>query len=105
MIDNKVQGKVYEELREHIRNGSKLSAISAYFTIYAYSSLKKELNKIDEMKLLFTEPTFIDDQKNEVPKEFCIDHQKRIFGNEYEIKLRNEMKQAEIGRASCRERV
>lgn len=98
MIDNKVQGKVYEELREHIRNGSKLSAISAYFTIYAYSSLKKELNKIDEMKLLFTEPTFIDDQKNEVPKEFCIDHQKRIFGNEYEIKLRNEMKQAAIAK-------
>lgn len=98
MIDNKVQGKVYEELREHIHNGSKLSAISAYFTIYAYSALKKELNKINEMKLLFTEPTFVDDQKNGIPKEFCIDHQKRISGNAYEMKLRNEMKQAAIAK-------
>ena len=50
-----MQGKVYEELQNSIRSGSKISVVSGYFTIYAYASLKKELNKIDSMRFLFTE--------------------------------------------------
>ena len=51
ILDNKMQGKVYEELQNNIRSGSKISIISGYFTIYAYASLKKEFNKIDLMYL------------------------------------------------------
>ena len=40
MIDNKRNGKVSDELRENLRKGSKLSVISAYFTIYAFNDLK-----------------------------------------------------------------
>jgi len=35
MLDNKKNGTVYEELNENLRKGSKLSIISAYFTMYA----------------------------------------------------------------------
>lgn len=37
IIDNKRNGKVVTELKDNICNGSKLSIISAYFTIYAYN--------------------------------------------------------------------
>ncbi len=92
-----MQGKVYEELQNSIRSGSKLSVISGYFTIYAYAALKKEFNKIDSMRFLFTMPTFVNEQ-NEVSREFQIDHEKSISGNDYEIKLRNEMKQSAIAK-------
>ena len=46
IIDNKLNGKVVEELRDSLKKGSKLSIISAYFTIYAFAELKKELSKI-----------------------------------------------------------
>ena len=59
LLDNKAQGKVIDKLKENIKTGTKLSIISAYFTIYAYEELRKELNKIDSLRLLFSEPTFI----------------------------------------------
>lgn len=100
VIDNKRNGRVIDELRENLRKGSKLSVISAYFTIYAYAELKKELGKIDGMRFIFTEPTFV--RKNsELSREYYIQHnsnEKKVSGNEFEIKLRNEMKQAAIAR-------
>jgi len=92
-----MHGKVYDELKESIKKDSKISIVSAYFTIYAYASLKKELNSIDGMRFLFTEPTFISENA-EVSREFCINHEKAISGNEYEIKLRNEMKQSVVAK-------
>ena len=59
ILDNKKTGRVYEELAANLKKGSKLSVISAYFTIYAYAELKRELSKIDKMQFIFTEPTFM----------------------------------------------
>ena len=53
ILDNKQFGKVGEELKDNIKKGSKLSVISAYFTIYAFNELYKELNKIDNMRFIF----------------------------------------------------
>lgn len=92
-----MHGKVYDELKVSIKKDSKISIVSAYFTIYAYASLKKELSNIDGIRFLFTEPTFVSENA-EVSREFCINHEKAISGNEYEIKLRNEMKQSLIAR-------
>lgn len=99
ILDNKKNGRVIDEIRENIDKGTKLSVISAYFTIYAYAELKKELSKIDEMRFVFTEPTFANNDQKE-SKEFYIEHNavSELAGNEFEIKLRNEMKQAAIAR-------
>ena len=98
MLDNKRNGKVSDELRENLSKGSKLSVISAYFTIYAFSDLKKELSKIDKMRFIFTEPTFVKKDR-ELIREYYIDkNEKNISGNEFEIKLRNELKQSHIAR-------
>ncbi|HJK78863.1 MAG TPA: helicase-related protein [Methanocorpusculum sp.] len=99
IIDNKRSGTVFEELRDNLKTGSHLSIISAYFTIYAYAELKKELSKIDNLRFIFTEPTFVTND-NELMREYYIDHspERKLQGNEFEIKLRNEMKQAVIAR-------
>ena len=46
MIDNKRGGTVADELRQDIQKDSKLSIMTAYFSIYAFSELKKELLKV-----------------------------------------------------------
>jgi len=99
ILDNKRNGKVIDELKENLKKGSTLSVISAYFTIYAYAELKKELSKIDKMQFIFTEPTFVKKDR-ELIREFYIDrsNEKNISGNQFEIKLRNEMKQASIAK-------
>ena len=63
-LNNQLGETVYKELEKHIRKGSKVSTISAYFTMYAYSALKKELDKIDEMRFIFTTPSFSKNKDN-----------------------------------------
>ena len=57
--DNHHRGTVGEFLESKIQNGSSLSIVSAYFTIYAFDALKKSLNGIDELRFLFGEPRFV----------------------------------------------
>ncbi|WP_460009145.1 helicase-related protein [Methanobacterium movens] len=99
MLDNKKNGFVYEELRGNLKKGSRLSVISAYFTMYAYFELRKELSKINGMRFIFTKPSFLK-KDNEQVREYFIEknNEKEIFGNEFELKLRNEMKQGHIAK-------
>ncbi|MDZ4204082.1 MAG: helicase-related protein [Bacteroidales bacterium] len=57
--DNKNRGTVGQFLIDNIKSESDLSIVSAYFTIYAYSHLKGQLDSINKLKFLFGEPTFI----------------------------------------------
>jgi len=57
--DNFQRGTVAEFLCEKIQKGSKLSIVSAYFTIYAYEALKDELDGIESLRFLFGEPRFV----------------------------------------------
>jgi hypothetical protein len=57
--DNHIRGKVADFLIEKLTKNSQLSVVSAYFTIYAYDALAKQLDQIDHLKFLFGEPRFI----------------------------------------------
>ncbi len=57
--DNYFCGKIGEFLKEKIQTGSKLSIVSAYFTIHAYNFLKEQLDHIEKLNFLFGEPRFI----------------------------------------------
>lgn len=57
--DNYQRGNIGDFLREKIQQDSKLSIVSAYFTIYAYEALKEKLDKIEHLRFLFSEPRFI----------------------------------------------
>lgn len=54
--DNYLRGAVGDFLLERIRDGSDLSVVSAYFTIYAFGALQKRLVEIDRMRFLFGDP-------------------------------------------------
>ena len=72
--DNLRRGTVYEFLEQEIKNGSALSIVSAYFTIYAFEQLQKPLNEIEELRFLFGDPDFIKslDPNNTEKKAFEI---------------------------------
>lgn len=95
ILDNKFNF-VYQELQQNIKKGSKLSIISALFSMYAYDKLKKDLNKIDNMRFIYTKPSFLKDNTKE-SRQYYIDNNS-IFGNDYEIKLKNELTQGSISK-------
>lgn len=99
MIDNKRNGTVADELRQCIQKDSKLSIMTAYFTIYAFAELKKELLKVDGLRMLFTDPTFVKGE-HDLEREYYIERNdgQTLAGNVYEIKLRNEMCQASVAK-------
>lgn len=101
IIDN-VNYTLAEDLKKNISKGSKISIASAYFSIYAYRELKKELERIDSLRFLFTSPTFI---KEKTParqkREFYIPRLSRergILGTEFEVRLRNELTQKALAK-------
>ncbi|MGL6100590.1 MAG: helicase-related protein, partial [Fusobacteriaceae bacterium] len=98
-LDNKTQGRVVDKLKIDLKTGTKVSIISAYFTIYAYENLRKELQKIDSLRLLFSEPTFIKDKKD-INREFKLsgNYERGLAGDRYEMSLKNELKQSEIAK-------
>ncbi len=59
IYDNQVFGKAGSYLFDKIRPNSQLSFVTAYFTIYAYERLREKLDSIEELRLLFGEPTFL----------------------------------------------
>lgn len=108
VLTNRANERVVDELKEYIGKGSKISFVSAYFTIYAYSALQKELSKIEKMRFILTQPV---KQKEAVYKEFGLIRKlpslfqegiNSISGTEYEIKLKNEMLQSTIAKACAK---
>lgn len=79
--DNRDRGSVGQFLRDNIKAGSDLSIVSAYFTIYAYSQLKDQLNSINSLKFLFGEPTFIKslDPSKTNKRDFKIEDDKLVI--------------------------
>ena len=86
--DNRERGTVGEFLRSQIQNGSSLSIVSAYFTIYAFEALKPSLHQINDLRFLFGEPRFItglDPDKTE-KKSFIIDSNGLRLENQLQLK-------------------
>lgn len=98
---NNVNKTLKDDLNTEIKKGSKLSIAAACFSIYAFAKLKSELKNIDELKFIFTSPTFIQEKSKKEKREFYIPRQERernLYGSEFEVKLRNEMTQKAIAR-------
>lgn len=95
LIDN-VNKTLKDDLAVTIHNGSKVSVAAACFSIYAFQELKRELKSVDELRFIFTSPTFIKEKATKEKREFYISRQVRersLYGSEFEVKLRNEMTQ------------
>lgn len=100
IIDN-INHIVKNDLQENIRAGSKLSIAAACFSIYAYQELKKQLEGIDELRFIFTSPTFVTEKASKAQREFYIpriSRERSLYGTEFEVKLRNELTQKAVAR-------
>jgi len=99
-FDN-VTNKVVDDLRMTIREGSKISIVAASFSIYAYQSLRKELEQIEELNFLFTGETFTKEKASRESREFFIPRhnaERTLYGADFEVKLRNELNQQAIAK-------
>jgi len=99
-LDN-VNDRVIDDLRMTIRKGSKVNIAAASFSIYAYRSLKKELEQINELNFLFTGSIFTKENMERKEREFYIPRlsaERSLYGTEFEIKLRNELNQQAIAK-------
>lgn len=96
-IDN--QSKILgDDLKQEIKGGEKVRIAASCFSMYAFNELKEELSKVEELEFIFTSPTFTkDNYADNVKKEkreFFIpklDREKSLYGNDFEIQLRNKM--------------
>lgn len=100
LIDN-VNNRLGDDLKASIKKGSKLSIAASSFSIYAYEALKKELEKVEELRFVFSSPTFMEENfKKDVPK-FFIPHlykEAELCGGEFELRLKNQLNQRAIAR-------
>lgn len=90
-----------DDLATEIKQGSKLSIAAACFSIYAFQELKKELQGIDELRFIFTSPTFTTEKAKKERREFYIprlNRERSLYGTEFEVKLRNELTQKAIAK-------
>ncbi|KDN11153.1 helicase-related protein [Gilliamella sp. Imp1-1] len=100
IIDN-ITKTLQEDLSGEIKQGSKLAIVAACFSFFAFEKLKKELKNIDELRFIFTSPTFITEQTPKAQREFYIprlNRERSLYGTEFEIKLRNELTQKAIAK-------
>lgn len=70
-FDN-VSSILKDDLQNEIKKGAKLSIASAYFSIYAFAELKKQLEHIEELRFIFTSPTFTTEKTPKEKREFYI---------------------------------
>ena len=86
--DNRHRGTVGRFLQDHIKDGSSLSIVSAYFTIYAFDALRSSLLGINDLRFLFGEPRFINrlDPERTEKKSFIIDSGGLQLTNQLELK-------------------
>lgn len=100
-VFNNTTKVVKDDLVEVINPKSKISIASACFSIYAFQALQDELESCEELRFLFTSPTFVAEKTKKEPKEFYIPRLKReksIYGTEFEVRLRNELHQRAVAK-------
>lgn len=100
LIDN-LSEKLVDDLRMTMQRDSRVSIAAACFSVYAYEELKAQLENIDELRFLFTSPTFLQEKTAKARREFYIprrNREKALHGSEFEIRLRNDFSQKAISR-------
>lgn len=100
IIDN-VSERVVDDLRRRIARGGRVEIAAASFSLYAYEALKEELEGVDELRFIFTSPTFTMGRAAKEKREFYIPklmRERSLYGTDFEIRLRNQLSQKAIAR-------
>lgn len=70
-FDN-VTNIVRDDMSETITQCRRLSIAASYFSMYAYNELKKWLEGVDELRFIFTSPTFVTEKESKQKRWFYI---------------------------------
>lgn len=100
-IFNNTTKVVKDDLVKTIKRGDRISIAAACFSIYAYQELKKQLESCKELRFIFTSPTFVTEKTPKERREFYIprlQREKSLYGTEFEVRLRNELKQKAVAK-------
>ena len=100
-VINNLSERVIDDLQSKLSKGSSVSIAAASFSIYAFEVLKRELEQVDELRFIFTSPTFIKEKVKKEKREFFIPklHRERnLYGSDFEVKLRNKLEQKAIAK-------
>lgn len=83
IIDN-VNELLGDDLKSEMGKGSKLRIAATTFSIFAFESLKKELEGLGELDFIFTSPTFVAETSAQRPpkarRQFFIPNVQRRIG-------------------------
>ena len=94
---NNISERVVDDLKVRMSNGSRVSIAAASFSIYAFEALKKELEKVEQLRFIFTSPKCGSKEKREffIPK---LNRERNLYGTDFEIRLRNKLSQKAIAK-------
>ncbi len=99
-FDN-INKRLIDDLKVSLTYGSKVSIAAATFSIYAYEALKAELEKVEQLRFIFTSPAFNQEQTKKQKREFYIpklNRERTLYGSEFEINLRNNLTQRAVAK-------
>lgn len=100
-VINNISELVIDDLKNKLSDKSIVSIAAASFSIYAFEALKEELEQIDELRFIFTSPTFIKEKVKKEKREFFIpklQRERNLYGSDYEVRLRNKLEQKAIAK-------
>lgn len=105
IIDN-IHKTLKEDLVVELREGCKLSIAASCFSIYAFQELKEQLKDIEELRFVFTSPTFPTEKASKQKREFYIprlNRERNLYGSEFEVKFHNALTQRVVAKefAKC----
>ena len=97
LLDNVGPRKLGDALGHALDRNAKMSVIASYFTIFAYGRMRDELQDVEELRFIFSEPTFVRRMADaKEPKEFAVSRRLReqgVGGVDLELTLRNNLSQ------------
>ena len=101
-FDNKTR-IVKDDLAARLRKGDRVSMASAYFSIYGFRELERQLRSVGGFRFIYTSGTFVSggDGREKERREFYIprlSRERSLYGTEFEVRLRNELTQKAVAR-------
>lgn len=86
MTNNYTKKTLGETLIQNIKENDKASIIAAYFTIYGFHELKKQLSKIESLQIILSSGLFTYEDR-----QFFTDLTTDINGDRYEYRFKNQL--------------
>ena len=106
ILDNTEGKRLVDSLRANLDDEAKLLIISAHFSLFAFGELREELERLDSVRFLFSEPTFIQDMgwvagapEFDIARRAQGEREKALADSSLELTLRHKLSQRALARA------